>query len=434
MTPERYVVLGLARPRTHWFGEITRWATSAALPVEFVKCLTPEEVRARLGSGRRWSAFLVDAQAPGLDRDLIDAAAEAGTATIVVTDGRTVRDWHELGARSTLPPDLDRDGLLLALAEHARPVARTVPLPSDDAHPTAPPWQGRLVAVTGAGGTGASTLAAMLAQGLAASASDAGMVLLADLCLDADQAVLHDAGDVVPGVPELVDAHRLGRPDVGEVRRTCFAGTTTRPYDLLLGVRRHRDWAALRPRAVDVTLRGLRQAYRHVVADVDHDVEGERETGSHDVEERNVLARTAIRAAEVVVVAIRPDLVGLHRGGQVVRDLVAFGVDPQRLACVVNRVGRSPRIRAEITSTFLHLAGPAAAAMPSPTFVAHRRSLDDVVRSGGSWPTTTCRQLAATVEAVATIADMPAQPAEPVPERIAPGTLGSYADLEEDVS
>ena len=48
---ERYVVLGLAHARAPWFGEVARWATSAALPVEFVKCVSLEELRARLALG-----------------------------------------------------------------------------------------------------------------------------------------------------------------------------------------------------------------------------------------------------------------------------------------------------------------------------------------------------------------------------------------------
>ena len=37
MTSEHYVVLGAARPRAAWFADVGRWATSAALPVEFVR-------------------------------------------------------------------------------------------------------------------------------------------------------------------------------------------------------------------------------------------------------------------------------------------------------------------------------------------------------------------------------------------------------------
>src|SRR5262245_66523313 len=69
-------------------------------------------------------------------------------------------------------------------------------------------WRGRLVAVTGSGGVGRSTLAMALAAGLAADPRDAGLVVLADLALHAQQALLHDAGDVVPGVVELAEAYR----------------------------------------------------------------------------------------------------------------------------------------------------------------------------------------------------------------------------------
>src|SRR5690606_35302421 len=87
----RFVVLGLARTRREWFSELPRWATSGSLPVEFVKCLTAEEARAVLGTGRPISMVLVDASTPGLDRDLVAAAASAGVPTAVVVDGRVKR-------------------------------------------------------------------------------------------------------------------------------------------------------------------------------------------------------------------------------------------------------------------------------------------------------------------------------------------------------
>ena len=33
MTPDRYVLLGLAGVRAGWFGDVAHWATSATLPV-----------------------------------------------------------------------------------------------------------------------------------------------------------------------------------------------------------------------------------------------------------------------------------------------------------------------------------------------------------------------------------------------------------------
>src|SRR5438552_6739869 len=82
MRGERFVALGLAHARSAWFSELARWSTSAAIPVEFVKCVTIDEVRARLTSGRSFSALLVDAGLPGVDRDLVDDARSRGCAVI----------------------------------------------------------------------------------------------------------------------------------------------------------------------------------------------------------------------------------------------------------------------------------------------------------------------------------------------------------------
>ena len=85
MSGEHFVVLGAARPRAAWFSDLGRWATSAALPVEFVRCVSVEEVRARLAAGRTWSAVVLDEAVPGLDRDLLDEARRVACAPIVVT-------------------------------------------------------------------------------------------------------------------------------------------------------------------------------------------------------------------------------------------------------------------------------------------------------------------------------------------------------------
>ena len=37
---DRYVVLGLAHVRSPWFREVSRWATSAVIPIDFVKCVS----------------------------------------------------------------------------------------------------------------------------------------------------------------------------------------------------------------------------------------------------------------------------------------------------------------------------------------------------------------------------------------------------------
>jgi MinD-like ATPase involved in chromosome partitioning or flagellar assembly len=416
MAGDRYVVMGLAPARAGWFAEVARWATSSALPIDFVKLVSVEEVRARLRSGRPFSALLVDGASPGLDRDLVELAAVHGCAVVVVDgpdrlDGPggsiASRPWRELGVAHVLPPTFGRSQLLDALRGVARPIVRrdevTVP-PAPTA--SGPGWRGRLVAVTGSGGVGRSTAAMALATGLAADPRDRRLVVLADLALQAQQAVLHDAGDIVPGVLELVEGHRGARLTAERIRALCFA-VPERGYDLLLGVRRHRDWTALRPRALAAALDGLRRTYRVVVADVDADVEGEAECGSLDVEERNVLARRVLGEADVAVVVGQPGLTGVHAQLGVVRDLLDFGLDPARIVPVVNRAPRNP-----------------------PVFVPDRRRLDEMVRDGEPPPGQIVGPLTGAVRALLdrVPSAFPVRAAVGEPVAVVPGTLATWSD------
>jgi len=77
-----------------------------------VKCLSAEELRARLAGGRAFSALLIDAAVAALDRDLVDATQRCGCAVVVVDSGRGVRDSRALGADADLPPDFDPRQLL----------------------------------------------------------------------------------------------------------------------------------------------------------------------------------------------------------------------------------------------------------------------------------------------------------------------------------
>jgi hypothetical protein len=426
MPAPHFALLGLARPRAPWFTELGRWATAGTIPADFVRCLSAEEVRARLASGRPFSALLVDAAVHGIDRDLMDVARSTGCITIVVTsDSAADREWLGLGAAAVVPAPLDRAALLDVLEQQANCLAEVHPHPGASDPPGPAAWQARLLAVTGPGGTGASVLAMALAQALGDDARNAGHVLLADLALEADQGMLHGAPDVIPGLSELVEAHRSGRPDSAGVRATTF-DVADRGYQLLLGLRRRRDWAALRPRAVDAALDGLRRTYRHVVADVDPEVDGERECGSIEVEERNALARAVAGRADVVVVVGLGDLKGLHGLLRCVADLADYGVPPERLLPVVNRAPRSPRARAELTRAFTELArgflDPSTVA--SPVFVAQQRRLEEALRDGARLPAALGRPLAGAVEAVATRAG----DAERAPEAIRPGSLRGYWD------
>lgn len=435
MRGERFVALGLAHARAAWFSELAQWSTSGMIPVEFVKCVTIDEIRSHLATGRPFSAMMLDGSLPGVDRDLLDEARARGCAVVIVDDGRVRRDWTALGASAVLPSTFARVDLLDALETHSSTISRADVAPIDTrTSQSYGPWRGRLLGVIGAGGTGVSTAAVALSQGFGRDVRFAGLVLLADLALDADQAVLHDTGDVIPGIQELVDAHRIGTPGAGEVRSLAF-DVPDRQYHLLLGLRRHRDWAAIRPRAFEAALDSMRQSYRAVIADIDVDLEGEAQCGSIDVEERNLFARCVVRQSDVVIVVGLPGPKGVHRLVRVVDALAEHGVDPARVLPVVNRAPRNPRARAELTAAYTELVRPAIADRPpvaGPVFLPERKHLDDLVSSGRRLPAALVAPLTGAVRAVidrlpssepdqAITADV-----EPMP--VAPGSLGSWSD------
>jgi hypothetical protein len=443
---QRFVLLGLARARADWFRTVGHWATAAILQAEFVRCVSMEELRARLRSGRAFSAVLIDGGVPGCDRDLIADAAAADVTVLVVDDGTARRDWLELGAAAVLAPAFSRDELMEVLAATSEPVGSgTVDGPAT--HPSEDAGgAGELIAVTGPGGTGASTIAIALAQGLAAGDGresarrsarseplrPASTVLLADLCLAADQAVLHDSRVVVPGLQEVVEAHRAATPTLTSLREQTF-DVPERGYRLLLGLRRRRHWVAVRPRALDATLDQLQKLADLVVVDVEADVEGEAETGSLDVEERNLLARASLARAGVVVVVGEPSMKGVFALVRTIGDLIAFGVPPDRLVTIVNQAPRSPRARAEIGGAVVDLltglTGSAAERMVAPIHLP-RREVDRALRDGVAIPAPLPATLARAVVAVIGRA----QEREPVPagapRLVVPGSLSGFTSQE----
>lgn len=430
MTDDRWVVLGLAHPRASWFSELAKWSTAATVPVDFIKCVSADEARARLAGGRAYSALLVGSDAIGLDRDLVDATVTAGAAVIVV-DPTPGRDWLDLGVNGLLPAAFDRSDLMAVLAEHAPPISRVRATAPDTAPvDTIPGWKGRLIAVTGPGGSGTSTVAMALAQALGSEPSNQAMVVLADLARNGEQAMLHDARDVVPGVQELVDAHRVARLSSDETRAMTF-DAVGRGYHLLLGLRRSRDWTAIRARAFEAALDGLQRSYRHVIADVDADVEGESETGSLDVEDRNLIARTTITRADLVLVTGTVGLKGMHSLTRTMRDLAAFGVPTERLVPVITRAPRSPRRRTESGSALTTLLEQSDELLDTapPVFVPERRDLETALHDGVRLPRALGLPLRDRVDELLDRAGTRPE-ATPEPVAIVPGTLGTWTGEE----
>ncbi|MGY9074244.1 MAG: hypothetical protein ACKVHU_14990 [Acidimicrobiales bacterium] len=430
MAVDRFVVLGLASVRAPWFRIVTGWAMAGSLPLDFVKCVSAEELKVRLRSGRNHSAVLLDGDLPGVDRDLISLAADHGAAAIVITAPQIDRDFTSLGAVATLPPDFIRNDLLELLHDHCQPIhgGDSVDLLSDERQSA--PVESSLVAVIGRTGSGVSTCAIAVAQGLADDPQLGGWVALADLARRADLAMLHDAHDIVPGVQELIDAHRSASPATELVRSLTFA-IPERGYDLLLGLRRPRDWITLRPRAFDAAVAGLRRAYHSVVVDLDDDLEGEEDAGSVDVEERNLAARNSVQIADVVLAVGDSSLVGMHALIRLIDDLVHLGVAISRIQPVINRGPRTARAKADLTFALSELTNDEVATdLRSPIFVPERKRLDDLHRNVSRLPSNITNPLLGAVKAAL------AQPAaddptpQTAPEMVTPGSLGSWADDE----
>ncbi len=430
MAPERFVVLGLARPRSAWFVEVGRWAASSAIPVEFLRCVSGEELRSRLAAGRAYSCALLDGGLPAVDRDLLYAVREAGAAALVVEDDRLRRDWVALGAAAVLPGALSRELLLDALATHA-PLVGDASAPSldDGADVLDVALLASTVAVVcGPGGTGATTVAAALAQGLAEDPRGQGEVLLADLARHAEQAMVHDVRDVAPGLQELTEAHRGGVPTSAEVASLTFT-VVERGYHLLLGLRRAQHWATIRPRALVAAFSSMRRAFPTLVCDVTADFEGEDDAGSTDVEERNLAARTAALAADVVFAVGRPGTKGVHALVRVLADLAGLGVPAARLVPVVNVSPRDPRVRAELAGAIADLASPALGGQATAGCIfLPARKVEEALRDAVRLPAPLAPLLAgafwATLERTG-----PRQPGPgPEPVRVAPGSLGTWAE------
>jgi hypothetical protein len=172
-----------------------------------------------------------------------------------------------------------------------------------------------------------------MAQGLA-PASDA---VLADFARRSDQALLHRTG---PGAAGLLDL-------VGRLRGRCLSSREVRggtvavngqPYRLLPGPWRPHHWMAVDSRTFDVALQALRTAFGLVIADITGDFDGEAETGSLEVEERNHPARQVALTADLIVLVGGAGRTARNATADTHERLRALGVDSSRILTCTNRV------------------------------------------------------------------------------------------------
>lgn len=392
---ERHLVLGLAPPRASWPARAGAWATAGILPVELVQCLGVHQLGTWLESGRPVSMVWCDHGATDVDRALVAGVRRAGVAVALVGPADLAAG---LGVDLCLGPDPTPAQLLDALDRFGRPgagveldhAAAALPDPLGD--------RGTVLAVIGGGGTGTSTVAAALSQAIALRPGSGGRCVLADLALDASQAMYHDVGDVLPALQEMAEAHRRREPGPRAVRAGTFA-IEARRYDLLLGLRRPGDWTAVGAAAIRDVLRSLTHSYDTVVADLDPSLDDEAATGSADIEERHAAALVTLDRADVVLAVGSSDLRGTHRLLRLLEALDRRGVDPTRVVVVVNRAPRSPRWRSAHTALLAELRSDAAP--PAATvFVPFRRGLDDVHRRVDPLPGALCAPLVGATDSV----------------------------------
>jgi hypothetical protein len=383
MTDARYVVAGLARPRAAWFNDLSRWANAGTVPAEFIKCVGQADLLSRTGSGRPFSAVVIDGGLPGIDRDFISKAGANGATVVVVEDVRVHTNWLDAGADVVLPTDFGPGNLIEALSSSSRLISRVEASDLIDVHdPTASPLRGHVVTVVGSGGVGVSTVAMAVAQ--AGGQSPAfSRVLLADFCLSAELAMLHDTQAVSPGLQEVVEAHRTKTLDPEQLRALCFH-VDGRGYDLLLGLRRRRFWTAIRPSALASAFTATTASFDLVVVDTDAELEGEAETGSVDIEERNVLARTAIRNADTVLTVGHASLKGLHALTRVISDLREFAVVDAMIQPVINFAPGNAKARAAYTKALRELLDTDSS-LATPIFVPFQQ-IDEAVRANSPLP------------------------------------------------
>ncbi len=427
MRAATFSLVAVAPPRTEWLTRLAAWANEGSLGVEVVRCISIEEMRARIGSMQRFSAALIDESTVGLDRDLLMASHENGCASIVVTKGIARRDWESLGASGTITDPFDTEELLHVLRSYAESTDphdlrhQSVPQPIDIVEAPGAPLRplAPLVAVIGGGGTGTSTAAIALAQSFSSSLE----VTLVDASLDGSLALMLGCTDLVPALQQLVEAHRLATPQPDELRSFLHPCPSHR-FNLVPGLRRHRDWTSLSTHAVRSSITSLRQTCQLLVADVDPDLEGEAETGSFDISDRNALSRMIITSADAVLVTGRPDLVGVSRLLRIVTDLIELGIAVDRIRVVVLLAGRSVLGPGEIRRGVDQLMRELRPShTPPPTaFVELPKGLDGLMLDAHPLPGPFSASLRSIAEPV--LASGWSTPATSDPLPIVPGSLG----------
>ena len=254
-------------------------------------------------------------------------------------------------------------------------------------------WRGRLVCVTGAGGTGSSLLAMCLATELAADASNRGLVLLADCSADAGQALMHDLGPA-SGRRRPVEAGD-GRHGGGGPLRSMTVRPAGKGYDLLMDPHRRRP--EVRDGSAEAAVDSLLAAYRYVVVDADTTDEELRGPEPTDAASGTALARAALRRSDLIVIVGTGDAAGLGRMVRTI-DTMAGMFSSDRILPVINRLPRNPRSRSAAAAAIIRqMEGTAVLEAGDPVLIAERGSMSGAAHGRMAPASSLGRPLAAEV-------------------------------------
>ncbi|MGB6059684.1 MAG: hypothetical protein WBF71_15625, partial [Microthrixaceae bacterium] len=225
---------------------------------------------------------------------------------------------------------------------------------------------------------------------------------------------------VIPGLPELVDAHRGDRPDPDEIRRLFF-NIEDRGYALLLGRRRARDASSMGPISTSAAIEGVRRTFDTVVIDVDPELDGEDETGSIDIENHHGVTRVATGLSDLVLLVVRPGMKGMHDLTELVDTFSEFGVPRDKLLPIINFAPRGALARAALTRLVSQLTDLDGQSTSPPIFLPPVRSLEDVHNCASRLPSNLTSHLGRAVDHL-----IPAVGATTAAVKGSPSKLGSH--------
>jgi hypothetical protein len=135
---------------------------------------------------------------------------------------------------------------------------------------------------------------------------------------------------------------------------TLAMGRKTTQLPLVSGMRSAASWLTLTEEVADVAISRLCDIFGASVVTSEASLDGRRESGSLDIEERNVLPRLLARCADVLVVATRANPIAIQRWRETMSTVTALRSDQQPVVSVVIDAPKNPATRASIQSALVN--------------------------------------------------------------------------------